>query len=346
MKNEDGETQFLSVSKCLAEITSLPRPTIYPFPCIHYNPSYLLQVRALAAFAAVRVDLITPRNLTSSVMASSEERSHAAAFTRKVVGTIIVAAIVLVALDSADIQKVHSNALTSMKGIISIKEKSNKTTTSSLVVTTTKTSPLDDDDSFLTGTTDSIPTTPTAAPTPAATRYTYQLRGQPITEEERQEMVNQWGSWTLRTPRPATTTEKEDFYARYPNRDVPRADFPPHAWQRNKEYLDQFFPEALALVERAQEAILSEYGHGRTSNADNSDNNNDDFEERSAMFRLEIMDTWENQSLNGKRESAFQGGFTTQSSWEGFVRRILHAIMTEDTFVFAMGGHSAAAGHG
>ena len=41
-----------------------------------------------------------------------------------------------------------------------------------------------------------------------------------------------------------------------------------------------------------------------------------------------------------------KGGWTTQTSWDGLKRRLLHAIMTEDTFVFAMGGHGAAQGLG
>jgi hypothetical protein len=41
-----------------------------------------------------------------------------------------------------------------------------------------------------------------------------------------------------------------------------------------------------------------------------------------------------------------KGGWSTPKSWLGLKRRLLHAIMTEDTFNFAMGGHSASAGHG
>jgi hypothetical protein len=39
-------------------------------------------------------------------------------------------------------------------------------------------------------------------------------------------------------------------------------------------------------------------------------------------------------------------GCTTDRSWGGLQRRILHAIMTEDAFIFSMAGHSAPAGHG
>eukprot|EP00957_Ditylum_brightwellii_P182403 13895085-Ditylum_brightwellii.AAC.1 len=40
------------------------------------------------------------------------------------------------------------------------------------------------------------------------------------------------------------------------------------------------------------------------------------------------------------------GGWTTKKSFEGLVRRLLHAMMTNDTFTVVLGGHSAAAGHG
>ncbi len=174
-----------------------------------------------------------------------------------------------------------------------------------------------------------------AEPQQPTSRYTYQLRGQPLTDEEQQLLVEKWGSWTLDSPRRGPTTT-EDFYADYPNRDIPRANFPSEAWQLDKDYLDQWFPQSLALIQRAQEAILAEYGHNGT----------EPMEERATMFQVEIMDTWQDETLSDKRSSTKQGGFTTRTSWDGLVRRILHAIMTEDTFVFAMGGHSAAAGHG
>jgi hypothetical protein len=33
-------------------------------------------------------------------------------------------------------------------------------------------------------------------------------------------------------------------------------------------------------------------------------------------------------------------------SFQALVRRVLHAIVTQATFTFALGGHSIAAGHG
>lgn len=169
--------------------------------------------------------------------------------------------------------------------------------------------------------------------------YSYKVRGQPISDEQRKAMIDKWGSWTLVDPK-RSKRPKNDFYLQYKNRDVPRSEFPSTAWQTDIDYLDQFLPEALKLVERAQEAILAEYGKDHKEEAT--------FEERSDMFHLEIMDTWEDLNYNSKRPPEYmnKGGLTNKKSWEGFVRTVLHAVMTEDSFVFAMGGHSAAAGHG
>merc|ERR1719491_1213110 len=47
-----------------------------------------------------------------------------------------------------------------------------------------------------------------------------------------------------------------------------------------------------------------------------------------------------------KRGDRGNGGWTTKRSFDGLVRRLLHAMMTQDTFTVVMGGHSAAAGQG
>jgi hypothetical protein len=64
--------------------------------------------------------------------------------------------------------------------------------------------------------------------------------------------------------------------------------------------------------------------------------------ENSEVFHTEKSTEW----MGGKSDSkcSDQAGCTTPKSWENLKRRLLHAIMTEDVFVFAMGGHSAAAG--
>lgn len=138
--------------------------------------------------------------------------------------------------------------------------------------------------------------------------------------------MNEWGSWTL-VDEKQKQRPQYDFYQDYPHRDIPRSKFPSRAWQIDTEYLANFIPESIQLVERAQKAMLAEYDHNDSS---------------LEMFRVFRYNSSETVTDPGTR----QGGWTTESSWHGLVKRILHAIMTEDSFVFAMGGHSAAAGHG
>jgi hypothetical protein len=89
------------------------------------------------------------------------------------------------------------------------------------------------------------------------TRHTYKRRGQPMNAEDQKDMKKKWSSWTLVDDKERPT---EDYYTAYPNRDIPRTEFPSNAWQIDNDYLAKFLPEAIKLVERTQEAILAEYG--------------------------------------------------------------------------------------
>jgi hypothetical protein len=165
----------------------------------------------------------------------------------------------------------------------------------------------------------------------------YVPRGKAMNDTLRQELAQKWGSWTMTVlENDNTKRPTDDYYAQYPNRDVPYSKFPPNAWQTDPEYLSQFLPQALALVRRSMEAILTEYGHGRDDEPTRS------FEERSQGFRFMLTDNVNDFS----QSSNVGGGKTTPSSFNGLVRRLLHAVWTEDHFVVVMGGHSAAAGHG
>lgn len=178
--------------------------------------------------------------------------------------------------------------------------------------------------------------TTTTTTSPTTRRSTYLPRGRyslfsdqnETIARDRDAMIGKWGSWTFqdhnKEGRPS-----EDFYAAYPHRDVPRAAFPSNAWQLDKDYLAKFLPESMQLVERAQRAIREEY---KQEGKDASE----------MSFTLYKYPDTTNVTAKGND----QAGWTTEDSWQALVKRILHAIMTEDTFVFAMGGHSAAAGHG
>jgi hypothetical protein len=164
-------------------------------------------------------------------------------------------------------------------------------------------------------------------------RKTYKTRGQPLSPEERKEIIDKWGSWSFNESRPQV---KDSFYQSFPNRDVPHDQWPENAWQRNPEYLKQFLGHAMALVERTQNAIFQEYTF----------TNNDP----RAIFSLKIFEEDAeilDHTFPGRGQyGGSGGGWTTRNTWAGLKRRLLHAIITEDSFVVAMAGHSAAAGHG
>jgi hypothetical protein len=171
--------------------------------------------------------------------------------------------------------------------------------------------------------------------------YTYQKRAREfVSSQQHQDALHDtWGSWTLGLPTYISNHDQAAYsYSKYPNRDVPWDQFHSHAWQRDTAYVKQFLDQGQQLVTRAMEAILAEYGH-------DDRNRNVSFQERSSMFAISKWD-------NDLKFDTFippdtkQGGWTTTRSWKGLQRRLLHAIMTQDSFVLSMGGHSAAAGHG
>jgi len=110
--------------------------------------------------------------------------------------------------------------------------------------------------------------------------------------------------------------------------DVPKDTFPKDAWQSDAAFVQKFLDEADKLVDRARNAILAEYGKSP---------------KETEMFDLTYREDLKRRNLVGPPDN---GGWTTKRSMDGLARRLLHAIMTRDTFTFVMGGHSAAAGHG
>ena len=134
----------------------------------------------------------------------------------------------------------------------------------------------------------------------------------------------EWGTWTL----DLREMDRDAFCGNYAHCDVPQDKFPEDAWQADADYVSKFLEEADNLVDRAMNAILAEYGKTPTE---------------TEMFDLTYRDNLKRRELKGPPDN---GGWTTKRSMQGLSRRLIHAIMTRDTFTFIMGGHSAAAGHG
>mmetsp|Transcript_24884 Transcript_24884/g.45064 ORF Transcript_24884/g.45064 Transcript_24884/m.45064 type:complete len:965 (-) Transcript_24884:82-2976(-) len=163
-----------------------------------------------------------------------------------------------------------------------------------------------------------------------------------MTEEEKtNKLIAKWGKWGFWDGGEATRP-KEDYCAKFPHRDIGGMDFPESAWQADAVYVNHFLDSAAKFVSRAQEAIYTEYGYGRPLPPNK-------VHDRLKMFHLEKCDIEkaegppEKYSENGDWDGA---GWTTRRSFKGLSRRLLHAMMTNDSFTVVLAGDGAAAGHG
>ena len=162
-------------------------------------------------------------------------------------------------------------------------------------------------------------------------------------DETKQALEEKWGRWHFwdgdEDERPS-----EDYLppGKYPNNDIPGDEFPDEAWQADAVFVNHILNDADKLITRAMEAIFTEYGHGKPLEPE-------ELGERMKMFhwdKIDLSATDNPPPKYSKKGDRGNGGWTTKRSFDGLVRRLLHAIMTGDTFTVVMGGHSAAVGQG
>jgi len=163
----------------------------------------------------------------------------------------------------------------------------------------------------------------------------------PLNDEKRDKLAEEYGKWGFwdgdKDMRP-----KANYLSKYPNFDIPGDDFPQDSWQTDAVYVNHFLDSADKLIDRAMEAIFTEYGHGKPLPPEK-------LTERMQMFHWEKIDLSKAKNPPKeftKRGSRDIGGWTTSRSFDGLVRRLLHAMMTQDTFTVVLAGHSAAKGEG
>lgn len=162
----------------------------------------------------------------------------------------------------------------------------------------------------------------------------------PVDEETRKGLTETYGKWHF-WDGDADIRPKGDYCGEYPNRDIPGNDFPENAWQTDAVYVNHLINDAEELLERTIEAIYEEYGLGKSQNTDLGKL----LADRMKMTHVHKIDfSAAGAKIPGEAQS--EGGWTTARSFDGLVLRLLHAIMTNDTFTVVLGGHSAAAGHG
>jgi hypothetical protein len=161
-------------------------------------------------------------------------------------------------------------------------------------------------------------------------------------EENSQKLVEKWGKWSFWDGDEGMRPTK-DYLSAYPNKDCPGESFPDDSWQVDAVFVNHYLNDADKLISRAMDAIFAEYGHPREGLEP------EQLAERMKQFHWEKIDmanTTGPSPQYQKRGDRGNGGWTTKRSEKGLVRRLLHAMMTSDTFTVVMGGHSAAAGEG
>jgi hypothetical protein len=161
-----------------------------------------------------------------------------------------------------------------------------------------------------------------------------------IDEEVRKEgLIEQWGKWHFWDGDP-DSRPTEDYMAKYPNRDCPGDELPDSSWQVDAVYVNHMLDSAGELVSRVKEAIYTEYGWGPRETLDHNG-----LKARMSMFHLSVIDL-DDDSVSEPLDSIEKGGWIAKKSFKSLSRRILHAMMTGDTFTVVVGGDQSAAGHG
>ena len=163
----------------------------------------------------------------------------------------------------------------------------------------------------------------------------------PIPVDKKAELAAKWGRWGF-WDGDVDMRPKEDYIDKYPSKDVPGDDFPQNSWQTDAVFVNHYLNDADKLIDRAMESIFTEYGHGKPLPPE-------EMAARMKMFHWEKIDLSEATQPPPefrKRGARDIGGWTSKRSFDGLVRRLLHAMITRDTFTVLLAGHSAAQGQG
>lgn len=157
--------------------------------------------------------------------------------------------------------------------------------------------------------------------------------------EKMKKVRQEWGAWDFRDPRDVDRPVPN--YSNAPNKDLPAKDFPADSWQADKEYVEKFLGEAKKLVGRIREGIYAEIGWPKTEN-------DQTMQDREKFTKIHVWDRLECESQGDAQCGKETTGIASleKGAFDGLVKKLLHAMMTNDEFYAILGGHSAAAGHG
>jgi hypothetical protein len=163
---------------------------------------------------------------------------------------------------------------------------------------------------------------------------------QTIYEQKMARIRSEWGMWTFKDPSGDAEDRPIADFSSIDYKDLPADEFPPYSWQADEDYVTAFLLEARALVNRMTEGIYAEYGWPLKKKDGTTTLSSEELEKREQAFRIHILDSATNEK-ELKKEGIAQ---LSQVAMDGLVRKLLHAMMTNDEFYVVLAGHSAAAG--
>jgi len=144
----------------------------------------------------------------------------------------------------------------------------------------------------------------------------------------------EWGAWDMQ-PHENDDDSLLSKLQEVEYKDITNDEFSSTAWQMDEEYVDKFLMEGKALVKRVYNGVLAEYG-SPPKNKDGTALTADQSKERDEKWKIHISDEPKTNGI----------AVLSQVAMDGLVRKLLHAMITQDEFYTVLGGHSAAAGHG
>jgi hypothetical protein len=166
------------------------------------------------------------------------------------------------------------------------------------------------------------------------------------------ETKKKFGAWDLVDP---YYDQKKDYrpkpnWEACTNRDCPTGDFNADVWQLDEDYVGAMIDQAKQLISRVKEAMYEEYGHG-SYKPDGTKFSEAELEDRSKIFQVLVGDDLKVNDQNvaidtGTNQPALGVAHFTSKAWEALVRKLLHALVTNDYFFVVTVGDGKAAGHG
>jgi hypothetical protein len=157
----------------------------------------------------------------------------------------------------------------------------------------------------------------------------------------------QWGAWEAPTDvfyEKYSIQRPEPPFDTYPYRDVPLKKFPEHSWQLDETYVASFLQQSKGLLHRVKEGIYTEYGQP-TIRKDGKKISKNEMDKRDELFGVITEDFFikKGTAVEIKNLHIAKKGvaYMSETTWDGLVQKLLHAMMTNDVFYVVLVGQGS-----